>query len=67
MAFGTKYSEFSDKLPTEVSFSININDLATREEVLRWYLQLNEGGTPHSPEELEKVRLLLKGNTNERT
>lgn len=33
--------------------------LATRSDVLRFYLRLNGGGTPHSPEELARVRALL--------
>jgi len=38
---------------------IHINDLPTRADVLRWYLELNSGGTPHSQEELLRVRELL--------
>lgn len=34
--------------------------LATRTDVLRFYLRLNGGGTPHSPEELARVRALLE-------
>lgn len=30
-----------------------------REGTLRWYLALNEGATPHSAEELQRVRDLL--------
>lgn len=38
---------------------INVNTLKTRREVLKWYLQMNDGGTPHTAEELHKVRELL--------
>lgn len=41
------------------SFTININDLATHEDVLRWYLDLNAGGVAHTEAELQKVRKLL--------
>jgi hypothetical protein len=33
--------------------------LADRADVLRFYLRLNGGGTPHSPDELARVRALL--------
>lgn len=33
--------------------------LASRADVLRFYLRLNGGGTPHSPDELARVRALL--------
>ena len=39
-------------------FSIYINSLHTRAEVLKWYLQINEGGTPHTSEELLRVQTL---------
>ena len=32
--------------------------LRTKIEVLDWYLTLNAGGTPHTPEEIERVRKL---------
>lgn len=44
---------------TDVSFALHIGDLRTRREVLEWYLQLNTGGTPHSEEEIERVKRLL--------
>jgi len=39
-------------------FHWNVNDLATREEVLQWYIDLNAGGTVHRPEEIDRVRVL---------
>ena len=36
-----------------------VNSLRTRRQVLRWYLELNGGGTPHTPSELDRVRGLL--------
>ena len=41
---------------TELRFTIYVNHLMTRAEVLDWYLQINAGGTPHTKEELDKVR-----------
>lgn len=42
------------------NFRININNLKTRDMVLRWYIELNSGGTPHTEAELAKVKKLLK-------
>lgn len=39
---------------------ININNLKRREDVLRWYLEMNSGGTPHTQAELDKVRGLIE-------
>lgn len=58
--FGSYYREFTDAPRMHETFRVNINDLHTRREVLEWYLQFNSGGTPHTEEELDKVRLLLK-------
>ena len=59
--FGARYDEFEDKLPTmEYRFQFSLCVLETREEVLQLYLKLNAGGTPHSKDELDRVRALLK-------
>lgn len=57
--FGHYYSEFED-VPYDVSMYWHINDLATQKEVLQWYLEMNSGGTPHSKEELDRVKELLE-------
>ena len=60
-AFGHHYSQFEGRLnTTKLTVRIVMNDLQTREEVLQWYLELNSTGTPHSKEELDKVKALLK-------
>ena len=60
-AFGRKLSEYEDKLTWGgPSFRFHINSLKTRTEVLQWYLELNEGGTVHTTDELKKVHALLK-------
>jgi hypothetical protein len=38
---------------------IQVNTLQTRAEVLRWYLEINQGITPHQATELTKVQALL--------
>lgn len=42
------------------SMIFNINDLKTKKEVLQWYIQMNAGGTPHSAEEIERVKKLME-------
>lgn len=56
-AFGHYYNEFEDR--PENWIKININNLKTRKEVLKWYIEMNSGGTPHSKEEIERVKKLL--------
>lgn len=59
--FGYRLHEFTDvdRMRMHLSFGWNINALATRAEVLHWYLEFNSGGTPHTSEELDRVRALL--------
>ncbi len=59
--FGLYRRDFTDKfLPLNLSFSVRICNLKTREEILKWYLDFNSGGTPHRAEEIQRVRDLLK-------
>lgn len=53
------YAREFDMIPNDVEFIIN--DLPNRELVLKWYLQMNEGNVAHTEEELDKVRMMLKG------
>jgi hypothetical protein len=45
--------------PAYAGFIFAINELKTRAEVLRWYLEMNTGGTVHTADELNRVRALL--------
>lgn len=38
----------------------NINNLKNYNDVLKWYLEMNSGGTPHTKTELEKVKRMIK-------
>lgn len=63
--FGHLKSEFEDRLRmADVTLEININRLMNREDVLEWYLELNDGGVVHSDEELDRVRRLLEDEKN---
>ena len=37
-----------------------INELMTRKEVLEWYIELNSVRTPHTPDEIDRVKKLLQ-------
>lgn len=69
-AFGYYLSEYEDprRVTSGISdlyFIFNVNDLETYDEVLGWYLEMNEGGTPHTKQELDKVRKLLEKENDE--
>ncbi len=41
-------------------FRLHVNDLPTRADYLRWYIELNTGGTPHTESEISRVRWMLE-------
>lgn len=59
--FGYYLNEFEDKIMKRVpcSFIFCINNLPTMNDVYKWYIEVNSGGTPHSKEEIEKVRSMI--------
>ncbi len=57
--FGAYYNEF-DEIPNSISLIFCVNNLKTRKEVLKWYLEMNTGGTVHTEEEIIKVKLMLE-------
>lgn len=58
--FGHFYNEFEDNIPLDHTLKFNINNLAYKKDVLKWYLEMNSGGTVHSNSELERVRKMIK-------
>lgn len=59
-AFGHYYKEYEDKLHfMDNSFNWRVCCLNSREDVLKLYLNINAGGTPHTKAELDKVRKML--------
>lgn len=60
-AFGHLYKNFDRSCFRigHADFVMCVNNLPTRCEVLRWYLDINAGGVVHTEEELDKVRALL--------
>lgn len=60
-AFGHYHNQYEDRMRmADVTLSINVNDLKTRKEILKWYIEMNSGGTPHNLEEINRVRKLLE-------
>lgn len=58
--FGYHFNEYEDNPRVMYdTMKININDLKSKREVLQWYIDFNVGGTVHSDEEIEKVKLLM--------
>ena len=59
-AFGSYFYEFEDRMSmTDHCIKVNINDLKSEKEVLQWYVDMNAGGTPHSVEEIERVKKMI--------
>jgi hypothetical protein len=59
--FGWKASQFDHINRLHIGFKWRVAQLRTQRKVLEWYLAINTGGTPHTEEELTKVRKMLKG------
>ena len=59
--FGHFHDEWEGRLdPIRYRFRVLVNSLPTRTDVLRWYLEINSAGTPHSDEEIRRVEDLLR-------
>lgn len=57
--FGHFKSEYDGHIPMNIFIHWHVNDLQDPKDVLIWYLEMNEGGTPHTKEELDKVRKMI--------
>ena len=58
-AFGYYFLEYEDKMDLFCRLQFIINELPTRKDVLKWYLEINSGNVAHTDEELERVEKLL--------
>lgn len=66
-AFGFYLDEYGTDahlIKRRCRFKVVINDLQTRAELLKWYLDLNDGGVVHSSDEIKRVRGLLEDEIN---
>lgn len=43
----------------EYRLNIYTNNLNSEKEILEWYVDMNSGGTPHSDEEINKVKRMI--------
>ena len=58
--FGSLYTDFTDSIPLSYTVRFHINDLKSYKAVLRWYLEMNTGGTPHTDAEINRVTALYE-------
>ena len=57
--FGSYYKEFEDHIPLNAELLFNVNNLQTEKEVLQWYVDMNSGGTPHTSDEIARVKKMI--------
>ena len=59
--FGSYFREYEDRIRVlPATMILNVNDLKTEKEVLQWYVDMNAGGTPHTSDEIERVRRMIQ-------
>lgn len=59
--FGSYYKEFEDSVRVlPATMILVVNDLKTEKEVLQWYVDMNSGGTPHTNDEIERVKKMIQ-------
>lgn len=58
--FGHYIGEYEDNIPLDHTLKFNINNLAYKKDVLKWYLEMNSGGTVHSDAELKRVQKMIE-------
>lgn len=58
--FGQFYKDFNGRTDrTDHALVVHVNNLKTKKEVLQWYIEMNEGGTPHSKAEIDRVKRMM--------
>lgn len=57
--FGSYFKEYEDRPRMTYTIKVNVNDLKTKNDVLQWYIDMNIGGTPHTEEEIARVKALM--------
>ena len=61
--FGSYIYEYEERLRMAGQlnfFTFHIANLKTDKEIMEWYLSLNEGGTPHSESEINRVKEMVE-------
>lgn len=60
MVFGSYFKEYEDlAILNRHTLKLIVNNLKTEKEVLQWYIDMNAGGTPHTKEEIDRVKKLI--------
>ena len=54
-----KYTVYDFEYVSNINLIFHTNNLESESEVLKWYLEMNSGGTQHTEAELDKVRDML--------
>lgn len=65
--FGQYFTEFhfeiahgDSRIPLyQLKITVYTNDLKTEKEILQWYIDMNAGGTPHTSEEIQRVKDMI--------
>lgn len=61
--FGHYADEFEDSLRVlGRGFVFYINDLASRKEVMQWYVEMNENRVAHTDEEIQRVKKMIEAS-----
>lgn len=63
-AFGFPIRDVAGISSVDFKVNVHINHFEIHKEILEWYYSLNSGGTPHSKEELDKIRQLIAETTD---
>lgn len=58
-AFGKYRNEYEGHIPSDAHFDFHIAKIQTKADVLKWYIFMNIGGTPHTKNEIKRVQQLL--------
>lgn len=53
------YKDFQKSIILEPRITVHTNNLKTKQEVLEWYLEMNEGGVVHSSQEILRIKDML--------
>lgn len=59
---GYKWSELDGSIRHNMQFKVRRVVVPTLDEVFKLYLRLNTAGTPHTPEELDRVRQMIQNS-----
>lgn len=57
-----EFNNYLVKYQPSAEFAVNIyrNNLSDKKEILEWYVDMNSGGTPHSNEEIDRVKRMIE-------